>query len=47
MSAEYIPDLARGVRHDDPQTGISWPLPVAQVSERDASLPLLRELPAA
>ena len=45
MSAEFVPELARGVRHDDPQVGIRWPLPVAQVSARDANLPLLRELP--
>jgi dTDP-4-dehydrorhamnose 3,5-epimerase len=47
MSAEYVPDLARGLRQDDPQIGIRWPLPVAQISERDASLPLLQELPSA
>ena len=47
MSAEYVPDLARGLRHDDPQIGIRWPLPVAQISARDASLPLWRELPSA
>jgi dTDP-4-dehydrorhamnose 3,5-epimerase len=47
MSAEYVPALARGLRHDDPQVAIRWPLPIAQVSERDASLPFLRELPLA
>lgn len=44
MSAEYVPELARGIRHDDPAVGIRWPLPVAQVSERDATLPLLRDV---
>ena len=44
MSAEYVPSLARGLRHDDPVVAIHWPLPVAQVSERDAALPGLREL---
>ncbi len=44
MSAEYVPALARGLRHDDPAVAIRWPLPVAQVSERDAALPGLREL---
>ncbi len=44
MSSEYVPTLARGLRHDDPEVGVRWPLPVAQVSERDAALPGLREL---
>ncbi len=44
MSAEYVPALARGLRHDDPEVGVRWPLPVEQVSERDATLPGLREL---
>lgn len=44
MSAEYVPSLARGLRHDDPEVGIRWPLPVAQVSGRDAALPGLRDL---
>ena len=45
MSAEYVPALARGMRHDDPQVGIQWPLTVTQISERDAALPSLLELP--
>ena len=44
MSTEYVPELARGLRHDDPQVGIRWPQPVVQVSERDALLPFLRDL---
>ena len=44
MSAEYVPELARGLRHDDPQVGIRWAQPVTQVSERDAALPSLGEL---
>ena len=47
MSAEYVPTLARGLRHDDPEVGIRWPQQVVQVSERDATLPGLRELPPA
>lgn len=39
MSAEYAPELARGFRHDDPGLGISWPLPVTSISERDRELP--------
>ena len=30
-----------GLRHDDPRLAIDWPLPVAQVSERDRAHPLL------
>ncbi len=44
MSAEYVPDLARGLRHDDPQVGVRWPREVAQVSGRDAELPTLADL---
>lgn len=44
MGAEYVPGLARGLRHDDPDVAIRWPLPVSQVSERDAALPTWRTL---
>jgi dTDP-4-dehydrorhamnose 3,5-epimerase len=41
MSESYFPDLARGVRWDDPQIGIKWPISDAALSERDRNLPLL------
>jgi len=41
MSEVHAPELARGVRWDDPALNISWPLPNAVVSERDRNLPLL------
>jgi dTDP-4-dehydrorhamnose 3,5-epimerase len=41
MSEPYVPELARGVRWDDPTLQISWPLPDPIVSERDRKLPLL------
>ena len=44
MSAEYVSDLARGLRHDDPEIAIRWPLPTTQVSARDSGLPSLKEL---
>jgi dTDP-4-dehydrorhamnose 3,5-epimerase len=44
MSESYHPDLARGVRYNDPQIGIKWPLPVETISERDRNLPLLHDL---
>jgi dTDP-4-dehydrorhamnose 3,5-epimerase len=42
MGAEYVPDAARGYRYDDPAFSISWPLPVAVISEKDLSLPPLK-----
>ena len=39
MSEFYHPEAARGVRWDDPAFGISWPAPVAVISERDRSYP--------
>jgi dTDP-4-dehydrorhamnose 3,5-epimerase len=39
MSEFYAPEHARGLRHDDPTLRIDWPLPVADVSDRDASWP--------
>ena len=41
MSESYVPELARGVRWDDPQIGIRWPLAGVGISPRDASLPNL------
>jgi dTDP-4-dehydrorhamnose 3,5-epimerase len=39
MSEAYRPGLSDGVRFDDPQFGLAWPLPVACISERDRSYP--------
>jgi dTDP-4-dehydrorhamnose 3,5-epimerase len=39
ISAYYAPAAARGVRWDDPAFGITWPLPVTVISERDANHP--------
>lgn len=35
MSDFYRPELARGVRYDDPVFGIVWPLPVSVIAPRD------------
>lgn len=35
ISAFYTPLAARGVRYDDPTFAIDWPLPVAEISEKD------------
>lgn len=37
----YTPDAERGLHHADPQLGVTWPLPIATVSPKDASLPFL------
>ncbi|MBI4093790.1 dTDP-4-dehydrorhamnose 3,5-epimerase [Candidatus Kaiserbacteria bacterium] len=39
MSAAYHPLCARGVRFDDPVFGISWPLPISVISEKDKTYP--------
>ena len=41
----YVPDLARGLRWNDSQIGIRWPIDEAKLSERDQALPLLSSLP--
>lgn len=43
ISEPYQPELARGVRFDDPVLDVRWPLVPAVVSARDRSLPLLDE----
>jgi len=37
----YAPGSEGGVRFDDPLVGISWPLPVTEISERDRNHTLL------
>jgi dTDP-4-dehydrorhamnose 3,5-epimerase len=44
MSEFYYPDLARGIRWNDPDVGIRWPLDDQMLSERDRGLPLLATL---
>lgn len=39
MTEAYRPELARGVRHDDPAFGIRWPLPVSVIAARDRGYP--------
>jgi dTDP-4-dehydrorhamnose 3,5-epimerase len=39
ISAPYEPALGRGVRWNDPEFGVQWPMPVSCMSERDASYP--------
>lgn len=42
----YTPGYERGLRYDDPAFGISWPLPVTVISEKDASWPLFETVSA-
>lgn len=40
-SAFYTPGSEGGIRHDDPMIGITWPLDVTNISDRDRQHPLL------
>jgi dTDP-4-dehydrorhamnose 3,5-epimerase len=35
MTDAYRPDLAEGVRYNDPAFGIEWPMPVTCIAQRD------------
>ncbi|MBW3619533.1 MAG: dTDP-4-dehydrorhamnose 3,5-epimerase [Actinobacteria bacterium] len=43
VSASYTPGAEQGLRFDDPALGIAWPLPVTDISDKDAAWPLLSE----
>ena len=43
VTAEYSPELDDGIRWDDPEIGITWPMPEIILSARDRALPLLRD----
>jgi dTDP-4-dehydrorhamnose 3,5-epimerase len=47
IAGDYRPDLAGGIRYDDPRCAIDWPLPVTVVSSADLRLPTLDQLGAA
>jgi len=40
----YAPDMEGGLRYDDPRLGLEWPLPVAEISEKDAAWAMLDEV---
>lgn len=41
MSNDYLPEVERGLRHDDPALGLTWPLPVSAISAKDQAWPLI------
>jgi dTDP-4-dehydrorhamnose 3,5-epimerase len=43
VTAEYAPDLARGVSWSDPALGIDWPISDPILSPPDAGLPVLEQ----
>lgn len=43
VSAPYTPGAEDGFRYDDPAFGISWPLPVTAMSDKDASWTLMAD----
>jgi dTDP-4-dehydrorhamnose 3,5-epimerase len=45
INTAYRSELAAGVRWNDPSLGIAWCEGDVNVSERDAALPLLSDLP--
>ena len=47
LSDHYAPEHAMGVLWNDPELGIDWPVTAdrAVISEKDQSLPCLRDLP--
>jgi dTDP-4-dehydrorhamnose 3,5-epimerase len=40
----YAPECEGGLRHDDPRLGLSWPLPVTEISDKDRGWKLLDEI---
>lgn len=45
ISVPYHPESSRGIRWNDPEIGIIWPLPdEIVISSRDRQLPLLRDV---
>jgi dTDP-4-dehydrorhamnose 3,5-epimerase len=44
ISRRHMPDAFRGLRWNDPDLAITWPIPVEIISPRDAALPRLSEL---
>lgn len=46
MGNFYAPGAEGGLRYSDPRLGIAWPLPITEMSGKDANWPLLEEAEA-
>jgi len=42
----YTPAAESGLRYDDPQLGLVWPLPISEISEKDSGWASLAEIEA-
>ncbi len=42
----YMPGVEGGLRYDDPGLGLTWPLPVSVISDKDRSWPSLTQIEA-
>lgn len=40
----YAPEREGGLRYDDPTVGVSWPMPVSNLSPRDGGFPFLDKI---
>ena len=40
----YAPDRESGLRHDDPRLGLSWPLPVTLIADKDRAWKFLDDI---
>ena len=43
VSGAYAPQAERGLRYNDPDLNLPWPLPVSVMTEKDQSWPLLKD----
>lgn len=44
MGEFYQPGFAQGLHYDDPILDIDWPLPVTEISAKDAALPFVKSV---
>ena len=45
VSGAYAPHAERGLRHDDPDLALPWPVETTVISDKDRSWPLLSQRP--
>ena len=44
MARAYTPSAEGSVRFDDPRLGLTWPLPLTVISDKDRVAPLLADI---